>query len=63
MYMYNILTITMNILTYDQKWTGRKVAKTTTVDLPHYEYDHKCSNTRVEMDWKVITINVFMYNC
>ena len=28
------------------------------VDLPHYKY-HKCSNTRVEMDWKVITINVF----
>ena len=29
-----------------------------TVDLPHYKY-HKCSNTQVEMDWKVITINVF----
>ena len=29
------------------------------MDLPHFEYYHKCSNTLFEMDWKVITINVF----
>ena len=29
------------------------------MDLSHFEYYHKCYNTCVEMDWKVITINVF----
>ena len=35
--------------------------KITTVDLAHHEYYHKCSNTGVEMDWNVITINVFFH--
>ena len=33
--------------------------KTTTVALPRYEYYDKCSYTRVEMNRKVITLNVF----
>ena len=50
--------ITTNILPYDQNMDWQK---TTAVDLPHYEYYRKCSNTGVEMDWKVVTINVFFY--
>ena len=45
-------------LEYSYIWLEIDWQKTTTVDLPHYKY-HKYSNTWVEMDCKVITINVF----